>query len=97
MDISAVDAGLPLANPSLPLPFKVGTKLPFVCSDAQTRDVTFFRMANGRWTLDVSQAGYNGPGQAAYSLFCADGLYRDLTLPLVQGIWTLDVGQAGHS
>lgn len=95
--ISVVDSGLPIGNPTLPQSFKVGTKLSFTCSDGQTRDLTFSKLANGRWSLDVSQAGYNGSGQAVYSFYCSDGSYRDLQVLLQQGMWTLDVGQNGHS
>lgn len=96
--VQVKDSGLPVAVPTLPQTFKAGNKLSFVCSDGKTRDVTFSLMGNGRWGLDVQQAGYNGGGQATYSLFCAaDGLFRDLSVTLVQGIWTLDVGQNGHS
>ena len=95
--LSVVDSGMPIGTPSLPVTFKVGTKLSFVCSDGQTRDLTFSKLANGRWSLDVSQAGYNGPGQSPYSFYCSDGMYRDLQIVLQQGVWTLDVGQNGHS
>lgn len=96
-DLTVVDAGLPIGNPSLPLTFKAGSKLSFVCADGQTRDVQFALMGNGRWSLNVSQNGYNGAGQAIYSLFCSDGNFRDLQLLQVQGVWTLDVGQNGHN
>ena len=96
-DITVVDAGLPIGNPSLPISFKAGSKLDFVCSDAKTRSVTFFVMGNGRWTLDIEQAGHNGAGQNAYSIFCSDGQWRDLTVILAQGAWTIDVAQNGHS
>ena len=95
--VAVVDSGLPIGAPTLPVTFKAGTKLSFVCSDGQTRDISFFHMGNGRWNLDILQAGYNGAGQAVYSLYCPDGQYRDLTMVSVQGVWTLDVGQAGHS
>jgi hypothetical protein len=97
MDLQVVDAGLPQTNPTLPATFKAGSYLPFVCSDGKTRNVTFNLMPNGRWALDIQQAGYNGPGQAIYSLFCSDAQYRDLQVLLVQGVWTLDIGQNGHS
>ena len=96
--VTVKDSGLPIGVPTLPQTFRVGTKLSFVCADGQTRDVTFTHLGNGRWALDVSQAGYNGAGQATYSLFCgADGLYRDLQVINAGGAWTLDVGQNGHS
>ena len=97
MDVQVVDAGLPLGNPSLPIGFKVGSKVSFLCADALTRDVAFTLMGNGRWALQVEQAGHNGPGQTTYSLFCSDGNFRDLTVINVGGVWTLDVGQTGHS
>ena len=96
--VQVKDSGLPIGVPTLPQTFKAGNKLSFVCSDGKTRDVVFNLMGNGRWALDVQQAGYNGGGQAVYSLFCAaDGLFRDLSVTQVQGIWTLDVGQNGHN
>ena len=96
-DITTADAGLPIGNPSLPVTFKVGSKISFLCSDTQTRDVTLVKMNNGAWTLNVAQAGYNGPGLTVYSVYCSDGNYRDLTVQLVQGEWTLDIAQNGHS
>lgn len=96
-DIKVVDAGLPIGDPSLPLAFKVGSKLSFLCADAQTRDVMLVAGPGGRWTLNINQAGYNGAGQAVYSLFCGDGNFRDLKLVQQDGVWTLDVGQNGHS
>lgn len=96
-DITVVDAGLPIGNPSLPQSFRAGSKLSFLCADGQTRDVQFALMGNGRWALNVSQAGYNGAGQAVYSLYCTDGNWRDITLIQQDGVWTLDVGQTGHS
>ncbi|MGH7991435.1 MAG: hypothetical protein ACREDS_14765, partial [Limisphaerales bacterium] len=95
--IKIADSGLPILNPTLPQPFKAGTKLSFTCADAQTRDVTIAAAPNGRWTLDIGQVGYNGAGQATYSFYCADGQWRDLTLILEQGTWTLDIAQNGHS
>jgi hypothetical protein len=95
--VQVKDSGLPIGVPTLPVTFKIGNKVTFVCADGKSRDVTFTQMGNGRWSLDVSQAGYNGAGQATYSLFCADGLFRDLQVLNVQGIWTLDVGQNGHN
>ena len=96
--VQVKDSGLPIGVPTLPQTFKVGSKVSFVCADTQTRDVQFVKLGNGRWSLDVSQAGYNGAGQAVYSIFCAaDGLFRDLSLINAGGVWTLDVGQNGHS
>jgi hypothetical protein len=97
MTIGTADAGLPQGAALLPLTFKAGSYLAFVCSDGKTRNLSFNQMPGGRWTLDVQQAGYNGPGQAIYSLFCSDGNFRDVQIINVQGVWTLDVGQNGHS
>ena len=66
--VQVKDSGLPIGVPTLPQAFKVGGKLSFVCADAQTRDVTFTLLGNGRWVLDVAQAGYNGAGQAVWAL-----------------------------
>jgi hypothetical protein len=96
LDIQAVDADLPLANPALPPGFKIGTKMPFVCADGQTRDATVAQAPNGRWTLNLGNP-YNGPGQGTYSFFCNDNLYRDVTCVLSDGVWTLDINPAGHS
>jgi hypothetical protein len=96
-DVLVQDSGLPIGAPTLPQAFKVGTKLDFVCSDAKTRSVTFQQLGNGRWALDIEQAGHNGAGQATYALYCSDGQFRDLTVTQVQGVWTLDIGQNGHS
>jgi hypothetical protein len=96
LDVQVVDADLPIAHPALPVAFKAGTRLPFVCADGQTRDVTVVQAANGRWTLNISNP-YNGPGQTAYSFFCSDNLFRDVTCVLSDGAWTLDINPAGHS
>ncbi|HEV2691937.1 MAG TPA: hypothetical protein VG347_03500 [Verrucomicrobiae bacterium] len=96
-DITSADAGLPVGNPALPVGFKLGNKMSFLCADGKTRDVTLALLNNGRWTIDVSQAGYNGAGQALFSLFCSDGNFRDLTVQLVQGEWTIDINQNGHA
>lgn len=95
--VQVKDSGLPIGVPTLPVPFKVGSALNFVCSDTKTRTVNFQQLGSGRWTLDVEQAGHNGAGQATYALYCSDGLFRDLSVIQVQGVWTLDVGQNGHS
>ena len=106
--IQVVDAGLPTPAPSLTQAMKVGGKLPFVCSpanggDGLTRDLTIGPgpMA-GQWVTKINQAGYNGPGQVAYSFYCdpaagGDGLFRDLTLQLQDGYYTLAINQNGHS
>ena len=96
MDLNAVDAGLPLENPALPQIFKVGSSVPFVCSDGKTRNVTMQLTPNGKWTIAIG-ASYNGPGQQTYSLYCSDGLFRDLTVIQADGYWTVDINQAGHS
>lgn len=95
--VQVKDSGLPIGVPTIPQTFKVGNKISLVCADGKTRDVSFSQMGNGRWTLDIQQAGYNGAGQATYSLYCSDGLFRDLQVISVQGVWTLDIGQNGHS
>jgi hypothetical protein len=97
--ITVVDTGIPIANPALPQTFKIGSKIPFLCSDGLTRDVTLQKVGS-LWTLNVNQTGYNGAGQAIYSLFCptpGDNLYRDLSLIEVSGVWNLNIGQTGHS
>ena len=96
-NITGKDSGVPNANPGLPQNLKLGPKISFACGDGSTRDVSIKQGPNGRWTLDVNQAGYNGIGQAIYSLYCSDGEYRDLSLQLVEGFWTIDVNQNGHS
>ena len=95
--VTVADSGLPIAVPTLPQTFKVGTKVSFVCSDGLTRDLSMSKLGNGAWSLAVGQVGYNGGGQGTYSFFCADGLFRDLTVQLVQGVWTVDIAQGGHS
>lgn len=96
--VQVVDSGLPVGVPTLPAPFKIGSKISFACADGQTRDVNYAQLAGGRWVLEVGQTGYLGGGLLTYSLGpCADGLFRDLSLVLVDGVWTLDVGQEGHS
>lgn len=97
MDLQAIDADLPSANPNLPPTFKLGNKMSFLCSDGLTRDMTITQTPNNRWTININQAGYLGAGQTVYSLFCSDNLFRDLTLQFEGGAWTLDVNQAGHS
>jgi len=96
VNIAGKDSGVPNVNPALPQTFKVGAKMPFTCSDGNTRDVTIQQAPNGRWTLFIGNP-YNGPGQAVYSFYCSDALYRDLTVILVDGAWTVDVNPAGHS
>jgi hypothetical protein len=94
--VTVIDSGIPIGNPAAPQPFKIGNKVPFVCSDGQTRDLTLVATPNGKWSLQIGLP-YNGPGQATYSLLCADGLYRDLTVVLFEGNWTVDINQAGHN
>jgi len=94
--VSVVDADLPAANPALPITFKIGNKMSFLCSDGQTRDVNIVQTPNGKWTLQIG-AGYNGFGQGTISIFCSDNLWRDLTVILVDGVWVIDIGQAGHN
>jgi hypothetical protein len=96
LNIQVVDADLPLGNPSLPLTFKVGSKISFICADGQTRDLSVQQAPNGRWTLNLGNP-YNGPGQTTYSFFCSDNLFRDVTCVLSDGVWTLDINPAGHS
>jgi hypothetical protein len=95
--VQVVDSGLPIGVPTLPVPFNVGNALNFVCSDGKTRSVTFLQLGNGRWSLDVEQGGHNGAGQATYSIYCPDGMWRDLQCINAGGAWTIDVGQNGHS
>ena len=97
-NIAGADSGVPQGVPSLPVSFKAGTKLSFVCSDGLTRDLTVGAgpMA-GQWVTQINQAGYNGVGQSAFSLYCSDGLFRDLTLQLQDGTWDLAINQNGHS
>ncbi|MDE2105651.1 MAG: hypothetical protein KGL39_50960 [Patescibacteria group bacterium] len=90
------DSGIPAVNPQAVLPLRIGAKMPFVCSDGQTRDVTLQATPNGRWALNIG-AAYNGPGQALYSLACADALYRDVSLVLLDGVWTINIDQQGHA
>lgn len=92
-----IDTGIPVVTPVGPQPFKVGSKLSFVCSDGLTRDLSLQKTANGLWTANVNQVGYNGGGQALYSFLCSDTFYRDLSITLQQGVWTLNINQAGHS
>jgi hypothetical protein len=95
--INVIDSGIPIVNPALPQPFKVGTKVPFVCADGFTRDLTLGNGPGGIWVSQVNQAGYNGVGQAFYSLYCADGNWRDLSLQLQDGSWVLAINQNGHN
>ena len=98
LNIQVVDAGLPTPNPVLPQPFKVGTKLSFVCGDGLTRDLTIGAgPIGGQWVSQINQVGYNGPGQALFSLYCADGSWRDLSLQLQDGFYVLAINQNGHS
>lgn len=95
--VQIVDTGMPATNPALPQPFKVGSTLAFVCSDGLTRNLSIQQAPNGLWTVNVNQVGYNGPGQASYSFFCTDNLWRDVSLTLQQGVWTINIGQVGHT
>lgn len=94
--INVVDSGIPIVAPQLPLAFKIGSAMPFVCSDGQTRDVTIQQTPTGRWSLNIG-APYNGPGQAVYSLYCSDATWRDISLQSVDGVFTLAINQTGHS
>jgi len=95
--INVIDSGIPIVAPALPQPFKVGTKLSFVCADGLTRDLTLGNGPGGIWVSQVNQAGYNGPGQALFSLFCSDANWRDLSLQLQDGSWVLAINQNGHN
>ncbi len=96
-NIQGKDSGIPTALNPLSAGFKAGTKLSFVCSDGLTRDLDITPGPNGIWVTAVNQAGYNGAGQAIFSLYCSDGLWRDLTLQSQAGQWVLALNQNGHS
>lgn len=95
--VTVIDTGIPVPNPTLPSPFKVGSTLAFVCSDGLTRTVAVQQQANGLWTTQVNQAGTNSAGQASYAVYCSDGFWRNLTVQLINSVWTLDVAQTGHT
>ena len=95
--VSVFDTGMPIVNPTIPSPLKVGSTLNFVCSDGLTRSVTVQSVGAGLWSLQPNQAGFNGPGQQFYAIYCSDGLYRNISVINVAGTWTLDINQTGHS
>jgi len=96
-NLSGKDSGIPTNAAAMALLLKMGAKIPFTCLDGQTRDLTIAAGPGGIWVTAINQAGYNGAGQAAYSVLCADALYRDLTLQLQDGSYTLAINQNGHS
>ena len=100
--INGKDSGIPANVAAMAGALKLGGKIPFVCQDGLTRDLTIGTGPNGIWITQVNQAGYNGAGQAAYSVLCpaasgGDNLYRDLTLQLQDGSYVLAVNQNGHA
>jgi hypothetical protein len=97
-NINGQDSGIPQGVPTLPQYFKAGTKLSFICGDGLTRDLQLGAGPAGvGWITTINQAGYNGVGQAIFSLFCTDGLWRDLSLQLEAGEYVLAINQNGHS
>lgn len=95
--ISCIDSGIPPAAPALPASFKAGSKLPFLCDDNLTRDLYLGTGPEAVWLTQVDQTGYAGPGQETYSVLCADGLYRDLSLQLQGAAYVLAIDQEGHA
>ncbi len=96
-NINGRDSGIPSGVAALEAGFKAGTKLGFVCGDGLTRDLQLAAGPGGIWVTAINQAGYNGPGQAIFSLYCADGHWRDLSLQLQNGSYVLAVNPNGHS
>jgi hypothetical protein len=97
-NIAGKDSGIPQGVPTLPQYFKAGTKLSFICGDGLTRDLQLGAGPAGvGWITTINQAGYNGVGQAIFSIYCTDGLWRDLSLQEEEGQWVLAINQNGHS
>jgi len=96
-NINGRDSGIPTGASGLGAGFKAGTKLSFVCGDGLTRDLQIAAGPGGIWVTAINQVGYNGPGQAVFSLYCADGHWRDISLQNQSGNYVLAVNPNGHS
>lgn len=105
--IRTQDSGIPAAADQLALRFKVGSKIPLVCSpelggDGLTRDLYLAKLPSGNYTLQIGD-GYSGAGQTKYSFLCdpahgGDSLYRDLYLQKADnGIYVPVIDPIGHS